>query len=97
MMRSLPAAAACLPDETERIMHGAAAPVEFPNFTGLAMAEGVARAQEGAVAATLQIARARFGTTTLVLCGGAARVMMVRFADAHLIEHAVLDGLSASL
>jgi type III pantothenate kinase len=97
MTRSMSEATACLPDETGRIMQGAGAQVEFPDRTGLAMAEGVARAQQGAVATTLQIAQARFGTTTLVLCGGAARVMLVRFADARWIEHAVLDGLSVSL
>jgi len=74
-------------------------PVDIPDTTDAAIAEGVARAQAGAVLQTLDIARRRFGAARLVIAGGAAGALLGRLGvpeGAHFHEDLVLVGLAAS-
>ncbi|WP_034410519.1 type III pantothenate kinase [Derxia gummosa] len=71
---------AALATDTARLPRVApgAALVEIPDTTEAAIAEGVARAQAGAVRETVEIARRRFGAARLVISGGAAPLLLGR-------------------
>ncbi|HEU4621852.1 MAG TPA: type III pantothenate kinase [Burkholderiaceae bacterium] len=74
------------------------APVAFPSDTAEAIAEGVARAQLGALAQTWRVAIATFGTASLILTGGGLGALRERVADVTganflVADNLVLDGL----
>ncbi|WP_085318178.1 type III pantothenate kinase [Derxia lacustris] len=89
---------AALASDTARLPRVAlaAAPVDIPDSTEAAIAEGVARAQAGAVRETLDIARRRFGSARLVAAGGAAGALLGRLGEVQFHEDLVLVGLAAS-
>lgn len=89
MLRSLAHHTARLPlGQTQNQIH------DIPAATSDAIAEGVIRAQTGAVRETLERARARFGAAQLVVTGGAAPAVAWRLpAPLHLVDNLVFDGL----
>ena len=71
--------------------------VPWPVATPDAIAEGVIRAQIGAVSETLARARERLGQVALVATGGAAPILAPRLPQpCRVIDHLVLDGLAAA-
>ncbi len=85
-----------LAHNTARLPHGATQPVihDVPNSTQDAIAEGVMRAQIGAVRETYDLAQHRFGKVALVASGGAAQVVVWRLTmDVQLADNLVFDGL----
>lgn len=89
MLRSLAHHTARLPlGQAQNQIH------DIPAATPDAIAEGVIRAQVGAVRETLERARARFGAAQLVVTGGAAPAVAWRLpAPVHLADNLVFDGL----
>lgn len=93
MLRTLVRNTAQLPEVT--IDRGFDVP--WPVATPDAIAEGVIRAQIGAVSETLARARERLGHVSLVATGGAAPILAPRLPQpCRVIDHLVLDGLAAA-
>ncbi len=85
-----------LAHNTARLPHGETQPVihEIPTSTQDAIAEGVMRAQIGAVRDTHERACARYGSARLVVTGGAAHVVAWRLpGEPLLVDNLVFDGL----
>lgn len=85
-----------LAHNTARLPHGATQPVihDVPSSTQDAIAEGVMRAQIGAVRDTYERAVRRFGAATLIVTGGAAQVVAWRLSmPVQLVDNLVFEGL----
>lgn len=85
-----------LAHHTARLPLGETRPaiVDVPDRTPDAIAEGVVRAQVGAVRETVERARARFGAVSVIATGGAAHAVSWRLPEpVLLVDNLVFDGL----